>query len=784
MLCAGTLRSLCIVTALSFPAVASAQLVLSGQVELARLVDVSAQRLGMRVTYDETQLKSRVTIRQDAPLSDRDVWTMTNRLLVEQGQTTIWAGDDDTVAVVKLASAALVARIEPLEAVKRSLDLEQGADSGAPASSRPASGAKVPAEPGFRRVLVPLRRASGKDISAAIQGVLSKPGGSVTEGEQGGFIIVADLAAHLRVALRIIDQLDGENGGLGGAVVKEIPARNIEASRLATLAKQLVDRRKAVGGREVRGDVIVSASGSGVLLIAPPAFIENWESVIIAVDQREPVERRTYPVTTFGLKEVSSLIEQTVRQGGGAGNSGNAGGGSTSDDRWRLIADDLTGTLIITATPSQHEQIQETLDRLNEMPSEARRPVRTFKIRNRSVNEIVKVIEDLVRVGALDASAGGGDLNALAPVPPTQVTIRPFSPGGNVPSGTAGDAAPSLAALAQTPPASAGGSTGSVASTRRFGQSEARPLTLTADDATSTIIAVGEPRLLAQLEQLIPTLDVRQPQVMLEAMLVSLSDTQTLDFGVELEKLRLSGDTSIRLSSLFGLSSAGTSGSERTRTVGDGAGFSGVVLNPGDFSVVVRALETVNKGRTLSRPQLLVNNNQQASFNSTLEQPFTSTNASNTVATTSFGGSQSAGTTISIKPQIAEGDHLVLTYNISLSSFVGAAASPNVPPPRQQNSVQSVATIPDGYTVVVGGLELTNSGDGKSQIPIVGDIPLVGDLFKNQSKNGGRQRFFVFLRANVLRNTSHEDLKFISDQVAQQTMIPADWPSVEPRIIR
>ncbi len=754
---------------------ASAQVTLSGQVELARLIDVSAQRLGMRVTYDESQLRSRVTLRQDQPLSDRDIWAMTNRLLAEQGLTTVWAADDETVAVVKLASAAQVARIETLDVVSRSLDA--GAVALTPDKVHDAA-QKTPASPGFRRVMIPLQRASGKDVAAAIQPVLSKPGGIVVESEQAGFIILADLAAHLRVGLTIVNQLDGQEGGLGGAVVKPIPARNIDAARVATLAKQLVERRKAVGGREIRGDIIASAGGEVVLLIAPPAFVQSWEDVLAAVDQREPMDRRTYPITAFGLKEVSSLIEQTVRTHAG-------GTGLTfTDDRWRLIADDLTGTLIITATPSQHEQIKELLDRLNETPLEARRPVRSFKVRHRAVSEVVRVIEDLVRAGVLDSAPAAVDASGLSPVQATQVTLRPFAPGGGS-SSSADATAPGALLRSETgqTPSSANANAVSSAS-RRGGRGDSQPLTLTADEATSTIIAVGEPRLLAQREQLIPTLDVRQPQVMLEALLVSLSDSQTLDFGAELERLRLSGDIALRLSSLFGLSTAGTSGGERTRTVGDGAGFTGVVLDPGDFSVVVRALETVNKGRTLSHPKVLVNNNQQASFSSTLEQPFASTNASNTVATTSFGGSQSAGTTISVKPQIAEGDHLVLTYSVSLSSFVGAAASANVPPPRQQNSVQSIATIPDGYTVVVGGLELTNSGDGRSQVPIVGDIPLIGELFKNQSKTGGRQRFYVFLRATVLRSTNLEDLKYLSDLDAGAAAVPSEWPVVEPRVIR
>src|SRR5205823_9095679 len=108
--------------------------------------------------------------------------------------------------------------------------------------------------------------------------------------------------------------------------------------------------------------------------------------------------------------------------------------------------------------------------------------------------------------------------------------------------------------------------------------------------------------------------------------------------------------------------------------------------------------------------------------------------ASNTVSTTSYGGSDPAGTTVTIKPQIAEGDHLVLDYSVSLSSFVGSAAAATLPPPKQQNKVQSAATIPDGYTVVVGGIELVNDSKSVSQVPLLGSIPIIGEAFKSRSK--------------------------------------------------
>jgi general secretion pathway protein D len=167
-----------------------------------------------------------------------------------------------------------------------------------------------------------------------------------------------------------------------------------------------------------------------------------------------------------------------------------------------------------------------------------------------------------------------------------------------------------------------------------------------------------------------------------------------------------------------------------------------------------------------------------------LQIPFSVINASDTVATTSFGGLLPAGTIVTIRPQIARGDHLLLEYSVQLSSFVGASPSPNLPPPRQENQVQSTVSIPDGYTVVVGGLELVTDDSAVRQVPLLGRLPLVGELFKSRSLSTSRTRFFAFIRAGVLRSESFEDLKHLSAASVQDAQVDDGWPVLEPRIIK
>jgi len=420
----------------------------------------------------------------------------------------------------------------------------------------------------------------------------------------------------------------------------------------------------------------------------------------------------------------------------------------------RVTADELTGTLLAEATAPQHEKIAVLIERLDAETSAGRQSTRTILVRHRPVEEIVTLVNQLLGAGVAgrpdDTTSDGVSPRRLAPEAPTAAERA----RRREESAVVGDGVIEIDGVA---------------------------VSLVADAATSRMLAIGPPRVLDRVSELVRELDMRQPQVMLDVTLVSLTESETFDLGIELEKIEVSGDIRIRLASLFGLSAISGEG---MRTAGDGTGFTGVVLEPGDFAVVVRALETVNEGRSLSLPRVLVDNAATATLDAVREEPFVSTNASDTVATTSFGGSASAGTQITVTPRIAEGDHLLLEYAVSLSQFVGESANPALPPPRQESSITSIATIPDGHAIVLGGLETLTSGEAESRVPLLGRIPLVGELFKNRSRSAGRTKFYVFIRPTITRDDGFAFLKYVSSGMMEDLELDDGWPVVRPQVIR
>jgi general secretion pathway protein D len=706
----------------------SAAISLPDSFKLSRLVDLTAEATGQSYTYNPADLEPSVTLRVNTPVSPAQLQELTTQVLASRGMAVVRGPDSPVLTIVKLEQAAS------------------------------ASGLSRTPGAGYVTEVIEVKHTSAKAVADAIKPLLTKTTGVASQLGDSSLIVVSDFAGRLREIEALVAKIDAADS----VVTDEVALKHVAAAQVAALVIQLAAKRELAGGHKLVGDVVASPDGGSVLIIAPPDALQNWKDLIAQADRREGIESVTYTPRFFAPKDVSKLVDAIA-----------VAPGSVPDERFKIVIDDLTGSLIVSGTTSQHERIAALMSRLD-TNQQGPTPFRSFPIRNRPVNDMLATLRQLIAAGVLETDSGTtarAEVTAGASQSTTRPALllpQPGSAPGPTPTGTSAPS-PAITPPAPSPrPATAG--------------SPARPpLSLTADESTNTLIAIGEPRLLSQLENLLAKLDVRQPQVMLEVMLISLSDADTLALGMELERLGSLGNATVQLSSLFGLST----GPAAVRSVADAVGFTGAVLNQGEYSVIVRALQTINKGRSLSNPKLLVTNNEKAVFSSTVQQPVQSTTRTGSNDTTfSYGGTENAGTTISVKPQIAQGDHLVLTYSIKLSSFVGTSATPGLPPPKQENAVDSVATIPDGHTVVVGGLDLLNDSKAESRVPLIADIPGIGELFKNRNNAASHTRFFVFIRATVLRSGSFEDLKYISEVDTHRMGVDDGFPEVLPRIIR
>lgn len=704
-------------------------------ITLSALLDLAAAERGLNLDYPPELLTKTVKLRTGGPLTGEELWLLVSRLLASEGLTTIQRPGESRLTVVKLPEAAKLARVERGEA---------------------------DGQAGYLRLLYRPQHQTAEDLAKALEPLLQSPWSQRQVLGQSNVLLIADLRPSIQEAYSLLADLDRP-----GPSVESSERRLVHRSASSVLAQveRVVSATESVGGEKLPGRLLTLPDERGVLILASEQDRPRFEALIELFDRPSQAVVETYP--TGGLS--TATFSASIRALAAFDPLGAAG--------LEILPDPLTGSVLVRASPELHASIQGFVEAHPERVAGSGQGLRSFALTHRSAKEILERVTELM--GGL---AGVPAASSGSPLSGSPGAVHEGLPG--VVLGALGTVSASTSAgvtTAQLSPLDPTDAASRIPVAVGPATPAAAGLSLSEDPETNRLIASGPLATIDQLAALIEVLDVPTPQVLLEALVVTLTEAEARDVGVELQKLTDGGDP-VQLGSLFGLGSPELGDSLPTEV---GQGFTGVVLSPGNYSALLRAFESKSQGRSLSRPRVLVANNSPATLESVIESPFLSTNASDTVATTSFGGASSAGTTISVTPTLVEGDKLALDYTISVSTFVGESADPALPPPRQQNRVQSRATIPDGFTVVVGGLELENRDRAESRIPILGSIPLIGELFKSRSKSEDRTRFFVFLRAKVERQGKYAGLALRTELDLEAAGLPPDLPPrPTPRLMK
>jgi general secretion pathway protein D len=181
-----------------------------------------------------------------------------------------------------------------------------------------------------------------------------------------------------------------------------------------------------------------------------------------------------------------------------------------------------------------------------------------------------------------------------------------------------------------------------------------------------------------------------------------------------------------------------------------------------------------------------VNDNEEATIASIRQEPTTTTSlgggGEGSRDVTSFGGYEDAGTTLTVTPRISEGGYLRLEYEVQLSAFDGTG-SDGIPPPKIENNVASSASLPTDFTIVVGGIEVDTKRKTVVKVPLLGDIPLFGHLFRDTNKNDATTRLYVFITPKIMRDETFDDLRLLTRGPYAKSELEDPLPGFEPSVI-
>jgi type II secretory pathway component GspD/PulD (secretin) len=229
------------------------------------------------------------------------------------------------------------------------------------------------------------------------------------------------------------------------------------------------------------------------------------------------------------------------------------------------------------------------------------------------------------------------------------------------------------------------------------------------------------------------------------------------------------------------------------------------------IQALLKLMQQKGYGRILAKPKLLVNDNENGEIKSeestsivkeeTQIIPGTATTAP--TATTQVGfESFKAGITLTITPHISKGDQLQLMVKLNRTDFRlqpnyeitsdGEKKTGPTPPDLLTSDVTTKVTVPDSTTIILGGLERLKQSKGGTKVPIIGDIPLIGGLFRSTANTDEQSRLYVFVKAHILRPgeepSAKSDIEIVSrknrdrfEAYEEEMQKYEDWPGIKPK---
>jgi len=542
--------------------------------------------------------------------------------------------------------------------------------------------------------------------------------------------------------LRIVPEADaklqagtvsvGEVGVKGDQVITQIfPLRFENPNNLVAVLRPLISANNTINANPGNNALVITDYADNLRRIA---------RIVAALDQPSGTDVEIVPLKHAVAVDLAPLVQRLSDGGSGAsvGAPPGLGGGVMT-----VIADSRSNSLILRApNPARLAALRTTIERLDR-PSNLVGPggsLWVVHLKHADATRLATVLRAaFASVGIGGSGAGGG-----------AGSTQPVSPGATQAPGGGSAATSPLTATAQP-------------TTGGFVQ---------ADPATNSLIITAPEPLYRQVRAMIDQLDTRRAQIYIESLVVEVSGSDAADFGVQWQGLSgQSGDQ-------FGVA-GGTnfSGPGRPSIIAINAGAAQGQLNLGEglnlgllrsfngvvsLAAIARMLQSQAQTNIVSTPTLIGLDNDEAKIVVGENVPFVTGQFTNTGAGGAGGNvnpfqtieRKDVGITLRIKPTVGEGGAVRMQIFLEQSSLLAttAAGTSNAGPSTAKRSIENNVLVEDGQILVLGGLIEDRFVVNKSKVPLLGDLPLVGALFRSETRERRRSNLMVFLRPIVMRD--------------------------------
>jgi len=627
----------------------------------------------------------------------------------------------------------------------------------ASAAAQPAAPGSPEGKPGEQFVSIDFNNV---DISLFIKFMSELTGTNfvVDNAVKGKVTIISPARISLDEAYRVFESVLEVNGFTtvrAGEIVKIIPAPEARTKNIQTLLEleranpedkvvtQLIPLKYA-DPEEVKRLFTPLVSKNSIILAYAPANtviitdmqsnIQRLAKILKKIDQPGTGQQiSVLPLQNADAAKLVTLLTNLFKTTAAP----RPQAGATADKQPVIVADERTNTVVILASDVDTLRIKNLVALIDKETPRGRGRINVYYCEHASAEDLAKVLQEIPSQQGAAGSTGGA--------------------GG---AGTGASAkAPTAVVLGK--------------------------VQINADKATNSLIVMADKEDYEVVEAVIKKLDIPRSMVYIESLIMEVNAQKSLDIGIRwqlFEDTRINNNRAAYGGGFSGTSTAASAISGLVNPTGLALGMltepftiGGVTVS--NITAIINAVKTDDDFRILSTPQILTTDNEEARITVGENRPF------QTRATTDVSGGtfesfeyRDVGKILKITPHVSEGRNVRLKLSLEVTSLDRVATATtgltSTRPVTQKRTIDTTVLVQDNHTIVIGGLIDDSRNTNETKVPGLGDLPLLGWLFKTQSKGDQKTNLYIFLTPRVIKSPAEAD-RILSEKRPAPDNIPA-----------
>lgn len=520
------------------------------------------------------------------------------------------------------------------------------------------------------------------------------------------------------------DLPSGSGGGPDEVVTQIVQVRNVNPTQLVPVLRQLMPQNAQ----------LTAVTGSNMLVISDRASnVNRIVRIISRIDTGGNADVDVVPLQSATAAETVRVLNSLL-----AGSGDNASG-------VKIVADDRSNSVLISGDQNQRLRVKALIAHLD-TPADTGSETQVRYLRYADAESLATKLKE-----QMTSASGNSTTNAAnrAQNQPNQNNNQNNMPGGTPGSST------------QNTTTGTSGNSGGVATVSLAGSTA----TIWADKDTNSLVITASQRTMRALMTVIDKLDIRRAQVHVEAIIAEVSGDKSSELGVNWVIDGTStgaaagsfvsgiGGTQSNSMNIYDLYQTAT-GSSTTVPLGTTLAIGRLSATGINFATMIRALQGDSRTNIIGTPSITTQDNQEAKIQVAQEIPFKTgefTNSTNSTTTYTTIQRQEVGTILTVTPQINEGDSLILKIQVESSSLAASSAGA-VDLITNKRTVSTQVLIPDGQTLVIGGLLEDKAINSEQRVPLLGRIPILGELFRTRSAQKTKSNLMIFIKPTIQRD--------------------------------